>query len=58
MPSNKETLIKKLGSEEAYKEYMRKLASKPHRRNFDNPEIAKSASDKGHQIRWNNRVAG
>lgn len=52
MPSNKETLIKKLGSEKAYKQYMRRLASKPHRRNFDNPETAKSASDKGHRVRW------
>lgn len=52
MPSSKKALIKKLGSEEAYREYMRSLARKPHRRHFDNPEKAKAASDKAHKVRW------
>lgn len=52
MPSSKASLIKKLGSEEAYRQYMRDLAKKPHRRHFDNPDKAKEASSKGHKVRW------
>lgn len=52
MPSSKASLIKKLGSEEAYRQYMRELAKKPHRRHFDNPDKAKKASDKAHKVRW------
>lgn len=32
MASNKDKMVKKLGSEEAYKAYMRELAGKPHKR--------------------------
>jgi len=52
--TSKERMIEKLGSEEAYKEYMRSIArrAKTTTHGFNNPEVRKKAYEK----RWNKKL--
>lgn len=52
--TSKEAMILKLGSEQAYKEWMRSIAKKAKTttHGFDNPEVRKKA----HATRWGKKA--